>query len=182
MRLALIGSREAPRRVLSLMTIIGQRLSEEGHFSYSGGAPGSDEAWLAKYDRSNSCRIIPYSGFCGHVPGAGVVVWSELSNEAKIKSIIKAREVTSYWDECSKIVQTLFARNSMQVLGLECTEPVDKVLYWAPEKRCGSVSGGTRVAVDIARRHGIECVNLYDKNVFKSLEEEYSPRFDIFSL
>ncbi len=121
-------------------------------------------------------------GFCGHFPDTGVVVWSELSNEAKIKSIIKAREVTSYWDECSKIVQTLFARNSMQVLGLECTEPVDKVLYWAPEKRCGSVSGGTRVAVDIARRHGIECVNLYDKKVFKSLEEEYSPKFDIFSL
>ena len=99
MRLALIGSREAPRRVLSLMTTIGQRLSEEGHFSYSGGAPGSDEAWLAKYDRSNSCRIIPYSGFCGHFPDTGVVVWSKLSNEAKIKSIIKAREVTSYWDE-----------------------------------------------------------------------------------
>lgn len=182
MRLALIGSREAPRRVLSLMTTIGQRLSEEGHFSYSGGAPGSDEAWLAKYDRKNSVRIIPYSGFCNHFSGTGVVVWSELNNEAKIKSIIKAREVTSYWEECSKIVQTLFARNAMQVLGLECVDPVDKVLYWATEKRNGSVSGGTRVAVDIARRHDIKCINLYDKKVFNYLEEKYSPRFDIFDL
>lgn len=181
MRLALIGSRETPRRVLDVMSLTGQALSESGHFSYSGGAPGADESWLSRYDRERSLRIIPYEGFNGLKTGVGVKVWKDFPNEVRIRSVIKAREVTSYWDECRDIVKTLFARNALQVLGEDCQSPVDMVLFYAPIK-LSSVTGGTRVAVDIAKRHGIPCYNLYEKEIYHRFKEKYAPTFDIFAL
>ena len=178
---ALIGSREAPRHVLMLMREIGKGLSDEGHFSYSGGAPGSDENWLMKYDKTLCCNIIPYMGF-NNCYGNNNAVWNELSNDAKIRSFVHAKSVTSYWNELSLTVQTLFARNCMQVLGLECLQPVDEVLYWAREKCDGSVSGGTRVAVDIARKFGIKTTNLANKDTYNYYKDKYMYEFDIFSL
>ena len=181
MRLALIGSRETPRRVLDVMSLAGQSLSGAGHFSLSGGAPGADESWLSRYDRERSLRIIPYEGFNGLRTGVGVKVWKDFPNEVRIRSVIKARAVTSYWDECSDIVRTLFARNALQVLGEDCQSPVDMVLFYAPI-RFSSVTGGTRVAVDIAKQHGIPVYNLYEKKVFTHFKEKYAPTFDIFNL
>lgn len=181
MRVALIGSRKAPRKVLDLMTTIGEDFSNKGHLAYSGGAPGSDEAWLAKYDRSKSLRIIPYNGFCGHFVGPGVVSWENLYFDIQKTSSRIAQSVTPYWENCSDIVRKLFSRNACQVLGLNCRNPVDLVLYWAPEKD-GKVKGGTRVAVDIARKYKIKCVNLADTELFNKLEKKYRPKFDIFSL
>lgn len=181
MRVALIGSRKAPRKVLDLMISIGENFSNKGYLAYSGGAPGSDEAWLAKYDRTKSLRIIPYNGFCGHTVGLGVVSFENLPADVQIVSYRIAQSVTPYWENCSDIVRKLFARNVCQVLGLTCQDPVDLVLYWAPVRN-GRVKGGTRVAVDIAKKYGIKCINLNNSEVFKKFEEKYRPKFDIFNL
>lgn len=163
------------------MSLMGLAFSEAGHFSYSGGAPGADEAWLSRYDRKNSLRIIPYDGFNGLVSGTGIVTWASMSNEARIKSYIKAKQVFPDLDNQRDIIKTLFCRNAMQVLGEDCMSPVDKVYFWTPIRN-GEETGGTRIAVRIARAHGIECINLNDKRVFADLQEEYAPKFDIFSL
>ncbi|WKV23520.1 hypothetical protein SEA1_gp0172 [Salmonella phage SEA1] len=181
LRLALIGSREAPRKYLDLMSLMGLAFSEAGHFSYSGGAPGSDEAWLSRYDRHLSLRIIPYDGFNHCHTGIGVVCWSDLSNESRIKSYVKAKQAYPGLDSERDIIKTLFCRNAMQVLGEDCMSPVDHVYYWCPVRN-GEEQGGTRIATRIARQHGIPCTNLNDKKVFEELQEQYAPKFDIFSL
>ncbi|QQG32174.1 hypothetical protein CkP1_0193 [Citrobacter phage CkP1] len=160
---------------------MGLAFSEAGHFSYSGGAPGADEAWLSRYCRKNSLRIIPYDGFNGLISGTGVVCWSDLSNEARIKSYVKAKQIFPYLDNQRDIVKTLFCRNATQVLGEECDSPVDHVYYWCPVRN-GEEQGGTRIAVRIAKAHGIPCTNLNDRKVFEELQEMYAPKFDIFSL
>ncbi|AUO78858.1 hypothetical protein vBKpnF48_233 [Klebsiella phage vB_Kpn_F48] len=58
---------------------------------------------------------------------------------------------------------------------------MDLVLYWAPVRN-GRVKGGTRVAVDIAKKYGIKCINLNNPEVFKKFEDKYRPKFDIFNL
>lgn len=162
MRFALIGSRETPRRVLDLMSLMGLAFSEAGHFSYSGGAPGADEAWLSRYDRENSLRIIPYDGFNGLVSGTGVATWPSMSNEARIKSYLKAKSVYPSMVEYKDIIKTLFSRNSMQVFGADMMHPVDHIYFYAIAVG-NKVKGGTGVAVAIARAHGIPCTNLYNK-------------------
>ena len=74
--------------------------------------------------------------------------------------------------------QNLFARNALQVLDLDCMQPVDEIYYWAPEVK-QRISGGTRVAVDIGRKFGIPAYNLYFNDVRKRLEDKYSPPTDL---
>jgi hypothetical protein len=181
LRLALIGSRETPRRVLDLMSLMGLAFSKAGHFSYSGGAPGADKAWLSRYDLSKSLAIIPYNGFNDLHTGPGVITWAEMNNESRIKSYIKAKEVFPDLDSQRDIIKTLFCRNAMQVLGEDCVSPVDHVYYWTTVRN-GEETGGTRIAIRIAQRHGIPCTNLNNKEVFERLKAEYAPDFDIFSL
>ncbi|QFR56130.1 hypothetical protein CPT_Muldoon_179 [Serratia phage Muldoon] len=166
-RIALIGSRETPKEIYPLIHAMGKWFSGKGIISYSGGAPGPDEEFLRFYNKAYTRVIIPYNGFNNHdTSQEGVFLWDDLSNQAKIKSIIKARSVTSYYSGCKPIVQKLFSRNAMQILGLECTDPVDAVFFYAPESKFGKVSGGTRVAVEIARNHGIPTYNLLNQNVY----------------
>lgn len=178
MRIALIGSRKAPRNILNLATVIGRAFSDEGHVGYSGGAPGMDDAWMRDYDRSLSRIIIPWEGFNGHFTSQGYFCWAKQQNEAKIRSIAQAMSVTSYFEDVSKYVQALFSRNAFQVLGLNAIQPVDEIYYWAPEVN-QRVSGGTRVAVDIGRKYRIKTYNLYFENVRKALEDKYSPPTDL---
>lgn len=178
MRVALIGSRRAPRNILNLAAVIGRAFSNEGHIGLSGGAPGMDDAWMRDYDRSLSRIIIPWEGFNGHFTSEGYYCWRKQSNEVKIKSIAHAMSVTSYWEEVGRGAQNLFSRNSLQVLDLDCETPVDEIYYWAPEIK-QSVSGGTRVAVDIGRKFGIKTYNLYFDDVRKALEDKYSPSTDL---
>lgn len=166
-RIALIGSRETPKELYPLMHAMGKYFSGLGIHTYSGGAPGPDEEFLRFYNKDQTTVIVAYNGFNNHYDTQkGVVVWDDLSNQAKIKSIIKARSVTDYFEKVSPTVQKLFSRNAMQILGLECTDPVDAVFFYAPESKFGKVSGGTRVAVEIARNAGIPTYNLLNKNVY----------------
>lgn len=178
MRIALIGSRRAPRNILNLATAIGRAFSNEGHIALSGGAPGMDDAWMRDYDRSLSRIIIPWEGFNGHFTSEGYYCWRKQPNEVKIKSIAHAMSVTSYFENVSPYVQMLFSRNALQVLDLDVMQPVDEIYYWAPEVH-QKVSGGTRVAVDIGRKFGIKTYNLYFDDVRKKLEDKYSAATDL---
>lgn len=181
-RVALIGSRETPQHILKLMSKAGYGLSSSGCFGISGGAPGADTAWLSSYG-PNKRIIIPYNGFNNHSNKMqGVVLWEDLPNEGKIKSVIHAREFVPDYDDRSKTVQILLARDANQVLGDYCDSPVDAVFYWAPEHN-RRIKGGTRVAVYIARKYDIPCFNLAFKDVLENFKIKYEPSpFDIFTL
>lgn len=177
-RVALIGSRKAPQNIQALARVIGKGFSNKGIVGYSGGAPGMDDAWMADYNPELSRIIIPWEGFNEHETSLGYYCWANQSNEAKIKSVVHAISVTGYFEQVKRGAQNLFSRNSMQILGLDCLEPVDAVYYWAPEVHM-KVSGGTRVAVDIARKFGIPCYNLLHDNIRIPLEEEYAFKSDL---
>ncbi|UJJ22172.1 hypothetical protein [Erwinia phage Virsaitis27] len=181
-RVALIGSRETPQHILRLMSKAGYGLSSSGCFGISGGAPGADTAWLASYG-SNKQIIIPHNGFNGLTNKMqGVILWQDLPNEGKIKSVVHAREFVPDYEDRSKTVQILLARDANQVLGEKCDNPVDAVFYWAPEQH-GKIKGGTRVAVYIARKFGIATFNLAFRNVLENFKSKYEPEsFDIFKL
>lgn len=74
------------------------------------------------------------------------------------QSLVPHYEYLDFWS------RWLHARNVCQILGLDLKTPSDFVLYWAYEKN-GVVRGGTRTAVNLARRCGIPTYNLYHDDV-----------------
>jgi hypothetical protein len=77
-------------------------------------------------------------------------------------------------------IQALFARNVFQITGQrsemgECDPLSDFVVYWAPENTKGVISGGTRIAVYLARSMGIPTYNLD----IKSQRDEILDHLDI---
>lgn len=177
-RVALIGSRKAPRHICVFAKALGRAFSNLGWIGYSGGAAGMDDAWMADYDRSLSRIIIPWEGFNGHYTSPGYYCWRKQPNDVKIRSICHAMSVTPYFENVGRGPQNLFSRNSLQVLDLDCINPVDEIYYWAPEIK-GKVSGGTRIAIDIGRKFGIKTYNLYFEDTLKHLEEKYCPKNDL---
>ena len=146
------------------MTAVGSKLSKEGLLGFSGGAPGADRAWMAE---CNGAIIIPYNGCFGlWDDGYRVFALEYMPTQIIIKAYLQAKSVAPWITEQKDIVQRLYTRNALQVLNLSCTSPVDFVLYWAPEVN-GKVKGGTAVAVNIARKHGIPTFNLANKEVYQ---------------
>ncbi|HHB0793460.1 TPA: hypothetical protein ACOA2N_003437 [Vibrio cholerae] len=157
----LIGSRKAPQEVLEIQTQIGNRLSLLGIKGFSGGAPGSDYAFMKDYDKDLRCVIIPTNGFNGHYRDIGIHVFTDLDIEIRNKAEKLARHFYKDYDIRNEMVQYLQCRNMMQVLGLSLNKKVDSVIFWGPENSKGVIKGGTRTAVYLARYLGIKTYNLY---------------------
>lgn len=155
----LVGSREAPAFALELASKIGKYLAERGCVRRSGDAIGMDQAWLkfGPYDKDEVFR--PSND------GRGINVQDYLLDE--YEEI--ARSLVPHYDneKTSRIAQLMHSRNVCQVLGLYLDKPSDYLLFWAPETARGQVSGGTRTAVRLARRHNIPCFNLDNWDVMK---------------
>lgn len=163
-RVALIGSRETPTRIQGLMIKIGEKFSSIGIKGLSRGAPGADQAFMT---RCNGAIIIPRDGTFGLYHDEQRIFSLEyFPSQVIIKAYLQAKVVAPWITEQKDIVQKLYTRNALQVLNLSCMNPVDFVLFWAPEVR-GKVKGGTAIAVNIARRHGIPTFNLANTEVYE---------------
>lgn len=175
---ALIGSRKAPNDVLILASTLGRFLSENGVESFSGGANGMDNAFMRHYDPTLRKIFLPNKKFYNHVHnGYDKIALDYLPNVSKA---IKEVKTVSVWDELEINVKRLFCRNVYQVLGYDLNSPVDCVIFWALEN-CGSVKGGTRIAVNIARKYNIPCFNLaFQKN--RTAIEKFLGGSDLSSL
>lgn len=169
MRVALIGSRKPPESIKPIAIAIGKLLYENGSRGFSGGAIGMDELFMREFGIESSFVIVPERKYS---TPEHYYVWDELDNQTKIKCYIHAKKVCPDFDERPLYVQKLFARNVCQVLGLDCMEPVDKVIYWA-KQHSGLVSGGTRIAVYVARNFGIPCENLLNEEVYGKYKHLY---------
>lgn len=169
---ALIGSRKAPQDVLDIQTSIGNRLSCLGVKGYSGGAPGSDYAFMKEYNKDLRNVIIPYNGFNGHYRDTGIYVFTDFDDEVKLKSEKLARYFFKNYDERTEVVKHLQCRNMMQILGTSLDTKVDSVIFWAPENSKGVIKGGTRTAVYLARYLGIKTYNLFFPEVMGYVKAE----------
>lgn len=168
----LIGSRRAPLEIMTTQTMIGSRLSYLGVNGFSGGAPGSDYAFMKDYDKDLRCVIIPTNGFNGHYRDIGIHVFTDQDIEIRNKAEKLARHFYKDYDIRSEMVQYLQCRNMMQVLGLSLDKKVDSVIFWAPENSKGVIKGGTRTAVYLARYLGIKTYNLYFPEIMEFVKAE----------
>ncbi|ASZ76425.1 hypothetical protein [Proteus phage PM2] len=165
---ALIGSREIPTKLYNILIKGGKYISDQGVLGLSGGAPGSDYNFMKEYSHDLRCIIIPNQGFNNHYRSKDVHVFTDFNKELQDKSANIIRRFYPKLDSCSKTVKHLQCRNCMQILSPTLEDPVDSVIFWAPEDKFGNVSGGTRTAVYLARSLGIKTYNL---NNFMIMEE-----------
>ena len=142
-----IGSRETPQEILELMTGAAISSAREGLILRSGGADGADSAFEGGAPADMKEIYLPWEGFNGRS-----------SREPGVISGIpeKAFEIAAqhhpYWRSLKDSVRALMARNVLQVLGQNLTEPVLFVLCWTPN---GSGKGGTGQAIRLANSLGV---------------------------
>lgn len=161
-----VGSRETPDSILALMQETGHRLSKLGWTLRSGAADGADRAFEFGCDIAHGDKqiFIPWEGFSGRSRAEdGVLV--PTGALASIASEI-ASQTHPAWERLSKGAKALHTRNCYQVLGQDLATPSKFVLCYATLDKHGEPKGGTRTAIKIAERHGVEVFNLYlEENV-----------------
>lgn len=170
-----IGSRSTPKPVLQLMRKIGYVMAMRGYTLRSGGAEGADtafadgwgDAWVTDAGPHGSkfkAEIyLPWEGFNDQysTTEGNILVQGEWEQANKI-----AASIHPNWDNCKSTVKRLHARNIFQVLGKNLNLPSSCVIFYA-EPEGDSVKGGTRTAVELAKREGIPVYNLHDPLIFK---------------
>jgi hypothetical protein len=132
-----IGSRETPRSVLDLMTLIAVKLESLGYTLRSGGAIGADTAFE---DGVKSLKEIFYD------------------IDATSDAIELASQFHPAWHNCRSGARKLHGRNSMILLGNNLDTPVKFVVCWT---RDGKDTGGTGLGIRIAESMNIPIFNLY---------------------
>jgi hypothetical protein len=171
-----VGSRETPAEVLNLMYDLAAKLGGRGYILRSGGADGADKAF-----EDGCCKVdadmeiyLPWSGFNDHVhnPEKGYFL-PDLYEGGEAFKI--ASGVHPAWDKLTQGAKRLHSRNVFQVLGHDLDTPSKFLVCYA--KPVGdSVSGGTRTAVELAKKWNVPVVNLYHElcldRVKRYLEEE----------
>lgn len=178
----LVGSRETPDEVLVIMRMLVSKLCSEGWCGRSGGAVGADTCLEEGVNAHLTYTEEPYSysGFYMEV----YLPWKDfnerdssdpayytlpfLSNKTSAEEI--AKETHPAWERCSQGAQKLHTRNVYQVLGQDLKTPSKFLVCWAKPKnvnvRDDIVLGGTNTAVQLAKKHGADIINLwYDEDM-----------------
>jgi len=148
-----IGARATPAAVLADMTTMAAWLARTGWRLASGGADGADGAFADGTPVERRTIFLPWRGYNGHRgPDCRV-----LSPAAMASCMEIAAPLHPAWNRCTPAIRKLHARNAAVLLGETLERPVDAVVCWTAG---GAVTGGTGMAIRIARAHGIPVFNL----------------------
>ena len=148
-----VGSRKTPRSMLTNMQSIATTLGTQGWTLSSGGADGADTAFehgALGYPRQ---IYLPWPGYNAR---SGPHVHT-LADEQLARMSTIASTHHNGWHRCSSGARKLHARNVAIMLGTECDTPVRAVICWTPG---GLISGGTGMAIRIAKHYAIPVMNL----------------------
>lgn len=148
-----IGARRTPAAVQADMRQLARELGEGGWHLHSGGAHGADHAFALGAPAGSRTLFLPWAGFNGRA-GAGVRVLSP-AECTRLEPLAAAHHPA--WGRCSSAVRKLHARNAAVLLGPDADAPVDAVVCWTEG---GQVTGGTGMAIRLARHHRIPVLNL----------------------
>lgn len=144
-----IGSRETPNDVMRRMSHYACALYSKGFWLRSGAAEGADTAF--EIGSGGQAEIfLPERLWRGH---------PSKFTEPQRRAFEIAQRVHPAWDRCSSFAKKLHARNTHQVLGWWCNDPVEFVICWTPPDGTRS---GTDQALRIARDYDIPIYNLND--------------------
>lgn len=155
-----IGSRSTPADVLSLMGRIATELARLGWVLRSGAAPGADTAFEDSALRGGG-RIhlyLPWPGFEGRVSSVRL-------ERPTAKAVEIAATHHPGWRNLLPPARALMGRNSHQILGASCNDPVSFVLCWTPDgattaAETSAMTGGTGQAIRVASVARIPIYNL----------------------
>lgn len=154
-----IGSRSTPYNALVNIEIIGQILGWKGWILRSGGADGADLAFEKGAIKVEGPREIylPWPSFNQY---NRILIGEDRQYDIMSPSI-EAFQLTSLyhpnWDNLSRGVKCIHARNAHQVLGRDLKTPSNVVICWTEG---GKKIGGTAQAMRIAEDYDIPIVNL----------------------
>jgi hypothetical protein len=143
-----IGSRQTPQAVCDFMRAAATYLCGSGGIILrSGGAQGADQAFESGVPFPDRKQIlVPWEGFEGRPLVHPVTDWA----------VSTAQE--HFQGELPHNLRGIMGRNVMQVLGPSADFPWSSfVLCWTPD---GKASGGTGMAMRIAKAKGIPVFNL----------------------
>ena len=120
MKVACIGSREAPNDALIEMVKLGEALVRVGHVLASGNAPGSDRAFASGGNSVDPAKVylyLPWGSFEHHAvhPGNQVEVVGDPWGAVSLYE--EAAQLHPAWDRLTKAGQRLMARNILIVRG-----------------------------------------------------------------
>lgn len=147
-----IGSRQTPKEIQKIMTMVAETLATVGYILRSGGAEGADTAFEAG---ANSKEIyLPWPKFNRSTSNY---------TDPTPRAFVLAQQFHPAWNRLSGPVQKLMARNAHQVLGQSLDSPVDFIICWTPK---GLGEGGTGQALRMAEHYDIPVLDLglYDLN------------------
>lgn len=155
-----IGSRETPPDVLIKMQEIAAYLGRRGWTLRSGGAESADTYFEIGCDEVKGKKEIylPWKLFNDN---KSPLLWSQCNWDL-------AKEYHPNWENLSLNARILMARNSAQVLGLECNSPVDFIVCWTKD---GLGGGGTGQALRIAKDKKIPIYDLGKKTALDKLRK-----------
>lgn len=164
-----IGSRDTRLpEVRDLQIRIGIAMMDTFDGFTSGNAEGSDEnfhAGVCRVDPKKAQIILPWGGFrtrdIPQVQRRSNFYYPTEEMFQIAREYLLSNGILSAFDSLVQSHQRLHARNVYQIFpnGVD-KDPVDKVIFYAPEDRWGNVSGGTRTGITIARLVGIENINI----------------------
>jgi hypothetical protein len=166
----IIGSREITGQEFLKLQKIAEFLHNNGFILRSGGAEGSDSTIM---HLKNIEVFLPWNGFnrLYHNNTTQFVISGK--NVQIAKEVIKI--IHPAYKRLSQGALKLHCRNVQQIWGQNLEEPVGTsiVVFCAPENEFGEISGGTRTAVEIARRKKIPVYNIRnkEKNTDEMIEE-----------
>lgn len=166
-----LGSRETPGLILAIMTDIAKHLGERGYVLRSGAADGADSAFeegadsVAKRPDGEAVHSHDTGSYLGHwwrhkeiyLPKRGFNNHTSVHYDQSGVAVDMAKEIHPNWAACSDFARRAHARNVHQVLGQLLNQPSEFLVCWTPG---GKAVGGTRTAIKVAERNGIEVINL----------------------
>jgi hypothetical protein len=165
MIIAGIGSRQTPKDVLVAFEQFAARASSgpNGAWFRSGHADGADYAF-EKGAREKCIVYLPWDGFNHQLQIVGKAQALNFVDDDALKIVA---EHEPYATNCSNGVKLLKCRNVFQILGRDMRKKSDLVVCWTPG---GNASGGTGLAIKIARRNDIPVIDIGSyKNVSEKL-------------
>ena len=151
-----IGSRQLPDEIKQRIIEGAKIMANRGALLRTGGAEGSDEAFLLGAGIENTCIYLPWKEYNGH-KGPQTIVATERMRMAAMEIASKHHPA---WDRCSQGARKLHARNVQIILGCRLDNPVDIVVCYTEN---GEIRGGTAMGITIANLHNIPVRNLGDR-------------------
>lgn len=165
-----VGSRDISSEEYSLIVKIAERMSDLGYVLRTGGAQGSDSAFM------EGCRNInpnmmevwsPWVGFC-----KGETDTLTLDEKGLARQFFIKKGIIPWFDDMKQGAKRLHERNYFQVVG---RLPLSKVCIFCSDEEKGEPVGGTRSAVLTARNFGVPTYNLRNEGQRDNLMEKLFP-------